>query len=384
MLSGPSTAIVTDRSLCLQWYRVNRVDTESIPVDDSSGTGSWDNGASELNEGSSAMAINHHFLFRAGVAICLLVAAGCSGHEDSAEPAKTVAEPATTTTETPATTTTGPPSTTAALFDPLVGRGEVDLVAEGYGFTEGPQWMADTGVLLFTDNSIYEVADGDDITVLRSAAGANGLAVDNEGRLIVAEARARRVTRTEADGTVTPIAEQLEGSRLNQPNDIVVRSDGTIYFTDPLYGDYPPELDFRGVFRISPDGGLTAEHRADNTEAPNGIALSPDESRLYVANWADDLVWILDIAADGSLSAPRMFVNTGDGPDGMAVDTGGNLFVATGDGIEVFAPDGTPWGVIPVPRIPSNCAFGGADGRTLYITAREGLYRVSLQHPGPY
>ena len=242
------------------------------------------------------MAIHHHLPSRSGVAICLLVAASCSGDNDTAEPATTTAEtPA--TTAPPATTTTGP-STTAALFDPLVGRGEVELVAEGYGFTEGPQWMANTDGLLFTDNSIYEVAEGGDITVFRSAAGANGLAVDNEGRLIVAEARARRVTRTETDGTVTPIAEQFEGSRLNQPNDIVVRSDGTIYFTDPLYGDYQPELDFRGVFRISPDGGLTAEHRADNTEAPNGLALSPDESRLYVANWADDLVW--------SLTSPRM------------------------------------------------------------------------------
>ena len=160
------------------------------------------------------------------------------------------------------------------------------------------------------------------------------------------------MTRTESDGTVTPIAEQFEGSRLNQPNDIVVRSDGTIYFTDPLYGDYQPELDFRGVFRISPDGGLTAEHRADPAEAPNGVALSPDESQLYVANWADDLVWVFDVAADGSLSEPRTFVNTGDGPDGMAVDISGNLFVATGEGIEVFAPDGTSWGVIAVPRIP--------------------------------
>ena len=129
---------------------------------------------------------------------------------------------------------------------------------------------------------------------------------------------------------------------------------------------------------------LTAERRGDITEAPNGLALSPDESLLYVANYAADLVWVMDVAADGTLSEARTFVTTGVGPDGMAVDDAGNLFVATGNGIEVFAPDGTRWGVIPVPRTPANCAFGGADGRTLFITAEEGLYRVTLANPGPY
>jgi gluconolactonase len=224
--------------------------------------------------------------------------------------------------------------TTTAESDPLVGRGEVELVDEGYGFTEGPQWMRDEGVLLFTDNdTIYQVAADDEITVFRMPSNySNGLAVDPEGRLIAAEADARRVTRTESDGTVTTIAERFHGALLNQPNDIVVRSDGTIYFTDPTFGDAAAqaELDFRGIFRIAPDGGLTAERR------------------------------------------------------GMTVDNAGNLFVTTGSGIEVFSPDGARWGVIPVPRIPANCAFGGADGRTLFITAREGLYRVTLANPGPY
>lgn len=293
-----------------------------------------------------------------------------------------------TPSEGESTATTARPTT--AESDPLVGRGEVELIDEGYEFTEGPQWIQRDGVLLFSDvsaNTIYQLADGDETTVFRTPSDrSNGLAVDPEGRLIAAESSARRVTRTESDGAVTPIAVRFHRARLNQPNDIVVRSDGTIYFTDPVFGSAAAraELDFRGIFRIAPDGGLTAERRGDTTEAPNGLALSPDESLLYVTNYAADLVWVMDVAADGTLSEARTFVSTGGGPDGMAVDDAGNLFVATGSGIEVFAPDGAPWGVIPMPRIPANCAFGGADGRTLFITAREGLYRVTLANPGLY
>jgi gluconolactonase len=280
-------------------------------------------------------------------------------------------------------------SSTPIESDPLVGRGEVELIDEGYAFTEGPQWMPEDGTLLFTDipaNTIHQVGADDEITVYRMPSNhSNGLAIDPEGRLIAAESSTRRVTRTERDGTITTIAERFEGDRLNEPNDIVVRSDGTIYFTDPLFQDpAQAELDFRGIFRIAPDGGLTAERRGEVTEAPNGLALSPDESLLYVTNYAAKLVWVMDVAPDGTLSEARTFVTTGGGPDGVAVDDAGNLFVATARGIEVFAPDGARWGVIPVPRIPSNCAFGGVDGRTLFITAEGGLYRVTLTGPGPY
>jgi gluconolactonase len=321
----------------------------------------------------------------AGVIVCVLVATACSAGDGGG----TTEEGATVTPTTAAPATTAAPTTTTAAdsADPLIGRGEVELIKDGYQFTEGPQWMRDAGVLLFTDvtSVIYQLAADDQITPYRKPSDqANGLAVDPEGRLLAAERATRRVTRTESDGTVTPIAERFEGALLNQPNDIAVRSDGTIYFTDPLYGDYRPELDFRGVFRIAPDGSLTAERRGATTEQPNGIALSPDESLLYVANWADDLVWAFDVAADGSLSEARSFVATAGGPDGMAVDTAGNLFVTTASGIEIFAPDGTLWGNVPPPRTPANVAFGGADGRTLYITAEDSLFRVTLAHPGPY
>ena len=322
----------------------------------------------------------------ASVTFCLLVVAGCGADADggaTTEPAPS--GPA--ATEATTTESVAEPTTTPAVdpADPLVGRGDVELVAEGFVFTEGPQWMSDAGVLVFTDiDGIYQLAAGDVVTPYRKPSNeANGLAVDPQGRLLAAERATRRVTRTESDGTVTPIAERFEGALLNQPNDIAVRSDGTIYFTDPLYADYPAELDFRGVFRIAPDGNLTAERRGATTEAPNGIALSPDERRLYVANWADDLVWVFDVAADGSLSEARTFAATADGPDGMAVDQAGNLFVTTASGIEAFGPDGRLWGIIPVPRTPANVAFGGSDGRTLYITAEDRLFRVTLAHPGP-
>ncbi len=283
---------------------------------------------------------------------------------------------------------TAAPTATITAFDPLAGRSEVDLVDDGYGWSEGPQWMAASGVLLFTDanaDAIYQVAADDEVTVYRQPSGyANGLAVDGQGRLLAAEQRSRSVTRTESDGTVMPVADKFEGVRLNRPNDIAARSDGTIYFTDPLFADFEHELDFRGIFRIAPDGGITAERRGATTEAPNGVVLSPDESTLYVSDSTSDLVWTFDVGPDGSLSEARTFVMTGDVPDGMAVDSAGNLFVTSHRGIEVFAPDGAAWGVIPVPQPPANCAFGGADGRTLYITARGGLYRVTLAHPGLY
>lgn len=285
----------------------------------------------------------------------------------------------------PATTTA---TTTATSFDPLIGRSEVELVDDGYGWSEGPQWMVDVGVLLFTDanaDAIYQVAADDEVTVFRQPSGyANGLAVDGQGRLLAEEQRSRSVTRTESDGTVIPVVAEFEGVRLNRPNDIAVRSDGTIYFTDPLFADFEHELDFRGVFRIAPDGGLTAERKGATTEAPNGVVLSPDETKLYVSDSNADLVWIFDVGQDGSLSEARTFVTTGDVPDGMAIDSAGNLFVTSHKGIEAFAPDGRAWGVIAVPQPPANCAFGGADGRTLYITARSGVYRVTLARPGLY
>jgi gluconolactonase len=173
------------------------------------------------------------------------------------------------------------------------------------------------------------------------------------------------------------------GILLNSPNDIAVRADGTIYFTDPPYGIDPADqdLDFNGLFRVDPGGALTAEWRGALDTRPNGVALSPDQRTLYLADTTAGLT-AFAVQVDGSLSDERPFVPSVPNADGLAVDTGGNVYVAAADGVRVYAPDGSLWGTIAVPRQPANAAFGEPDARTLYITARQGLYRVRLTHPG--
>jgi sugar lactone lactonase YvrE len=277
-------------------------------------------------------------------------------------------------------------------FDPLQGIGMVELVDDGFMFTEGPTWRSAEQRLLFSDipaNTIYQLTPPDDVTVFRADSGqANGLDSDEDGLLLAAEHANRRVSRTLANGTVVTVASEYLGDPLNSPNDIAVRSDGTIYFTDPPYGINPATqqvLEFNGVFRVAPDGGLTAEWEGAKSTRPNGVVLSPDEQILYVADTTGG-VMAFDVNPDGSLSGERPFIAALQNADGMAMDTGGNLFVTTLNGVEVFDPSGSSWGVIEVPdgRVPANCAFGGADAKTLYVTARQALYRVSMARPGLY
>ena len=260
---------------------------------------------------------------------------------------------------------------------PLAGLGEVELVADGFQFTEGPQWMEDDGVLLFTDVSRGRSSRSRTMTRSQTSAGRATGPMDSpstpKGGCSPPRAMTRRVTRTESDGTVTPIAEQFEGIPLNQPNDIAVRSDGTIYFTDPYYGDGTTDLDFHGVFRIAPDGSLTAERRGAITEQPNGVALSPDETLLYVSNGRPTWSGSSTSLTTARCPRPETFVTTGDGPDGMAVDEAGNLFVTTAQRHRGLRSRRHALGRHPGAAVgAANCAFGGADGRTLYITAGEG------------
>jgi len=250
--------------------------------------------------------------------------------------------------------------------------------AQNLGFTEGPLWHPG-GYLLFSDipNDRIHRLRGGALDVHREPSGnSNGLTLDREGRLLACEHGNRRVSR-EGDGVVETVASHYEGKRLNSPNDIIVRRDGRIFFTDPPYGirEEQRELAFNGVFTIAPDGGVP-ELLVSDFERPNGLALSPDEATLYIADTARHHVRAFDVGADGSLAGGRVFAAmTEEGrPDGMKVDVDGRLYVSAGT-LQVFAADGAPLGVIDCPQSPANCAWG-EDGAVLYITARTAVYRL--------
>jgi gluconolactonase len=233
--------------------------------------------------------------------------------------------------------------------------------------------------------------DGDDVGRLHQP-GSNGLTLDPEGRLTVCEHGNRRITRLEPDGRVTVLADRFEGKRLNSPNDLVYRSDGTLYFTDPPFGlpkahdDPARELGFTGVFCLR-NGELRVV--AKDLTGPNGLAFSPDEKFLYVANW-DEMAKVVrryDVNADGSLANGRVFFDMTPAPgaealDGVKVDARGNLWVSGPGGVWVISPQGRHLGTLRAPQLPANLAWGDADGRSLYMTARSGLYRLRLNVAG--
>jgi gluconolactonase len=271
----------------------------------------------------------------------------------------------------------------------------VDRVATGFTFTEGPIWRGDD--LLFSDipNSrtirYRPLPEGPDITTFRHPTGnANGLTLDQQGRLLCCEHSGRRVSRVDSGGSVETVVDSYQGKRLNSPNDVVVRADGSIYFTDPPYGlrggVEGKELPFNGVYQVDPHGDL--QLLVDDFERPNGLAFSPDEETLYVDDSARGHIRAFDVAADGSVSNGRLFAELkgkpGEGgvPDGMKVDQEGNVYCTGPNGIWIYDPAGRFLGRIVTPEVPANLAWGDADWRTLYITARTSLYRVRLGVPG--
>jgi gluconolactonase len=271
-------------------------------------------------------------------------------------------------------------------------RAEMRQIATGFQFTEGPVWDSARERLLFSDipaNRQYQWREDTGAALYREPTGnSNGLTFDNAGNLLNCEHSGRRVSRLDlGDGSLVPLATRYDGKRLNSPNDIVGHSNGSIYFTDPPYGVQPEqrELDFQGVYRLDTDGTLTL--LAADFERPNGIALSPDEKTLYVDDTPRHHVRAFDVRPDGGVENGRVFGTTdpsvGDGrPDGLKVDVEGNLYVTGPGGVWVFGRDGKALGVIRCPEVPANLAWGDADKKTLYITARTSVYRVRTNIAG--
>ena len=255
----------------------------------------------------------------------------------------------------------------------------MDRVATGFRFTEGPAWSRE-GFLLFSDvpnDKIMKYVPGQKPTVFReNSNGANGNCFDAQGRFYTCESRTRRVVRMDKKGEMQVLAEKWDGKRLNAPNDIVVRKDGHIYFTDPAFGNQADtrDLDFYGVYHISPKGDL--ELIAKPAGRPNGIALSPNGHILYVANSDEHNVRAYDVDRNGEVSHERVVISGVDGvPDGIRVDDKGDIYV-TATGVAVYDAQGKLVETLGMAETPANCAFGDTDLESLYITARTSLYRA--------
>ena len=262
-------------------------------------------------------------------------------------------------------------------------------------WAEGPVWFADTGCLIWSDipnERMLRWVPGGSVSIFRAPSNfANGNTRDRQGRLVSCEHGTRRVTRTETDGSITVLADSYKGRRLNSPNDVVVRSDGTVWFTDPTYGilsDYEgykaePEQATRNVYRVDPVIG-ELEIMVDDFRQPTGLAFSPDETKLYVADSAasHDInaprhIRVFDVMNGNKLANGRVFCNIDAGiPDGFRADTAGNIWTSAGDGVHCFAPDGTLLGKIKIPQTVANLTFGGPRRNQLFIAATQSLYHV--------
>jgi gluconolactonase len=288
------------------------------------------------------------------------------------------------------------------------GDARLEQVAGGFAFTEGPVWSEADGCLLFSSpntNAIYRWDPLGRVTVFHAKSGysgidvgryhqpgSNGLTFDPEGRLTICQHGNRRVIRVEPHGNETVVADAYEGRRLNSPNDLVHRSDGMLFFTDPPFGlpggfgDPDRELPFSGVFRV--DGGRVALVTAE-LEGPNGLAFSPDERYLYVGNWDPDAKVIMryELDAAGGVSGASVFADLTSAPgddaiDGLKVDVAGNVYACGPGGVWILSPAGEELGLLRLPESPHNLAWGDDDARTLYITALTGVYRIRLSIPG--
>jgi len=287
----------------------------------------------------------------------------------------------------------------ARLRDLVYPDATAEKIAGGCIFTEGPLWSHQDNILTFSDvrgDTMYRWSEAGGQEVYRRPSGvANGNTYDRAGHLVTCEHQNRRVSRTHPDGRVETVVSHFEGKRLNSPNDVVGAPNGDLYFTDPPYGLRQPdgtfapgEVPFNGVYRISAaDGSLTVV--VDDFERPNGLVISNDGRQLLIDDTDRHHVRVFDLGADGGLSNGRLFADVSHGgttgrPDGMKLDSQGNLYVTanTAEGVWVYAPDRTLLGFIGVPEPPANCAWGGPGNSTLFITANTSVYRLPMKVSG--
>jgi gluconolactonase len=273
--------------------------------------------------------------------------------------------------------------TACTLF---AGEWQAEKITDGLVFTEGPVWVPAQNALIFSDvrgDTLYRWTEQGGLEPFRKPSfQANGNTLDPQGRLITCRHEARDVIRTEPDGSITVLTGSHNGGKLNSPNDVVVQADGTVWFTDPPYGlnKRPKEQPFNAVYRLDP-GAKEPVAVITDLSYPNGLAFSPDGKFLYVAesDWKikPNFVMRYALTAEKTLADGVRFIEVETGAaDGLRVDADGRLFCTSGLGVEVFDPDGKRLGVIRTPKPASNCCFGGPEGRTLFITARDAVYRV--------
>ena len=276
---------------------------------------------------------------------------------------------------------------------------KVKKLAGDMKFTEGPAWLPKEQTLVFSDipnSRLMQWSEKDGLSVFRKSEHSNGNILDLEGRLISCQHSGRNIVRTEADGKITVLADRFDGKRFNSPNDVAVRSDGTLWFTDPPWGLWGAkaerEIPGHWVYKLDPKSGKV-EVLIKNLAMPNGIIFSPDETRIYVADTGGHRrhpdpkmqklpgrVHCYAVSKDGKLGK-KLFHNEG-GSDGMAVDVKGNLYTTTKGKVHIFSADGKKLEEIDVPEGPANVCFGGDDMHTLFITARKSLYSVRMKHAG--
>jgi sugar lactone lactonase YvrE len=273
----------------------------------------------------------------------------------------------------------------AGLASIVSANAVVKKLGGGMKFTEGPVWIAAKGILVFSDipnSMLMQWSAQDGLKPFRKVEQANGNLLDLEGRLLSCQHAGRNLIRTEPDGSITVLADQFEGKKFNSPNDLAIKSDGSIWFTDPSYGlrGKPGELPGKWVFRLDPKSGesgqfgrLTVVYKG--FDMPNGIAFSPDEKRLYIADTGKDgIIRAFDVIGDTIKPEPAFEIPIRC--DGMCIDTRGNIYTTSKGGIHIFDKNGNKLGLIPTPEHPANVCFGGKDFDTLFITARTSLYSI--------